>query len=521
MTHAKFSKRRLWLMVGLLWLIWFSRAHQIMALAVFVDESLHILRAQMVFDFNDATASILPGKLLLYYYLGIFDPQDVGGAWLSRQAISLLAPLGAILSFALARQLFHRWSIGVLAVILYAVSPFMLFFERMALSDTFTMIFGLSLAHVALRLARQPNRFTGIITGLLFGFAMLAKLIALPWIILPFLALRLWGKKRWRELWNKAVVIGIAAALPLLPSAVYVVYQEAAQVENKQEVVTTTLYVPEAQNRVEQISHNVEVYTEAVWTMLTPPLFLLIFGLSIWQLYKRPKETVYLLSITFSVWGFIVLTSAQPSTRYLVLGIPPLLVIGAAGLIDLWQCSRSLVDNSARLAYEVMTPVAIAVTVIATVLGIRFMVIGWDNPTQLSLADRDIWEYYQNTATGYGLQEAAQDLPELAPLQSGDRTIRVAGFVGACHTLRLYLPADSTVEMTCPYFKWSIDQAPATLAEWEQRIKTDSMWYILADDRQPMDLFSLPFKWEEIATYERPHNGATIRLYRVSNRRVD
>ncbi|KAB2866277.1 MAG: hypothetical protein F9K46_02645, partial [Anaerolineae bacterium] len=300
MTH---SKHRLWLMVGLLWLLWFTRAHDIMALAVFVDESLHILRAQMVFDFNDATASILPGKLLLYYYLGLFVPQNVGGAWLSREAIALLALLGAALTFALARQLFHRWSISLLAVILYALSPFMLFFERMALSDTFTMIFGLSLAIVSLKLACQPTRKNSILVGLLFGLALLAKLIALPWILLPFLALRLWGQANVRQLRNKAVIIGIAAAVPLLPSAFYVVYQEAAQIENKQEVVTTTLFVPESQSRIEQISHNLDIYTEAVWTMLTPPLLFLILCLTFWQIRRQPKEIFYLLSITFSVWG--------------------------------------------------------------------------------------------------------------------------------------------------------------------------------------------------------------------------
>lgn len=509
MTH---SKHRLWLMVGLLWLLWFTRAHDIMALAVFVDESLHILRAQMVFDFNDATASILPGKLLLYYYLGLFDPQNVGGAWLSREAIALLALLGAALTFALARQLFHRWSISLLAAILYALSPFMLFFERMALSDTFAMIFGLSLAIVSLKLACQPNRKNSILVGLLFGLALLAKLIALPWILLPFLALRLWGQANVRQLWNKAVIIGIAAAVPMLPSAFYVVYQEAAQIENKQEVVTTNLFVPESQSRIEQISHNLDIYTEAVWTMLTPPLLFLILCLTFWQIRGRPKAIFYLLSITFLVWGFIVLTSAQPSTRYLVLGIPPLLIIGAVGLDDLWQKFRS----SPQIIYRVAAPAAILATLISGMLGIRFLFDGWNAPTELTLADRDIWEYFENTATGYGLREAAADLPNLSPLHSEDSTIRVAGFVGACHTLRLYLPADSNVKLTCPYFKWSIEQAPATLAEWEQRIKTDGTWYILADDRQPMDLFGLPFTWEELAVYKRPYDGVTVRLYRVS-----
>jgi 4-amino-4-deoxy-L-arabinose transferase-like glycosyltransferase len=519
------AKRRLWLMVGLLWLLWFSRAHQIMELAVFVDESLHILRAQLVFEFKDATASILPGKLLLYYYLGSFDPQNVGGAWLSRQAIALLAPLGAALTFALSRQLFHRWQVGFIAVVLYALSPFMLFFERMALSDTLAMIFGLALAIFSIKLAHVPTRKNAVFTGLLLGFAVLAKLIALPFAILPILALYLWGKLGWKQIIQRGTVIAFAASIPLLPSAIYVVYQEAAQVENKQEVVTTTLFVPETQSRLGQITHNLDIYLEAAWTMLTPPLFLLILCFIFWQLRVRFKETLYLLSITGSVWAFIVLTSAQPSTRYLVLGVPPLLIIGAIGIDDALQNLRQKFGNIILHPAKNVPTVAIAGIAIFILLGgalsVRFLSQSWTDPTDLALSERDTWEYFQNTATGYGLREAANDLSSLPPLNPADgETIHVAGFVGACHTLRLYLPENSRVEMSCPYFRWSPDQAAATLAEWEQRIRQDGAWYVLADDSQPMDVLNLPFKWEELAVYERPHNGVTVRLYRVNFFRV-
>lgn len=342
-----------------------------------------------------------------------------------------LCPCPPIISSLVNRPTRH-YPVHLFAV--YAV------FERMALSDTLTMIFGLSLALASLRLTRHPTRTNTIGVGLLFGLALLAKLIALPWIILPFLALRLWGHANLRQLWNKALVIGVAAAVPLLPSAIYVVYQEAAQVENKQEVVTTALFVPESQSRLEQISHNLDIYIEAVWTMLTPPMLLLILCLTFWQIRKQPKEIFYLLCITFSVWGFIVLASAQPSTRYLVLGIPPLLIIAAVGLADLWR----MVQSSPTMIYRIAMPIAVAAALITVVLGIRFLSNSWDDPTRLTLADRDIWEYFENTATGYGLREASADLPDLAPLQVGNSTIRVAGFVGACHTLRLYLPADST-----------------------------------------------------------------------------
>src|SRR5688572_30520003 len=129
--------RRWLLVVFSLWVVWAIRAHDILKMPAFVDESLHILRAQVVYEFTDPRASLMPAKLLTYYYLGLFDPQDHNGLWLSRQAIALLAPISAALCFALVKTFTRSFALSLLVIWLYAVAPFFVFFERLALSDPF------------------------------------------------------------------------------------------------------------------------------------------------------------------------------------------------------------------------------------------------------------------------------------------------------------------------------------------------------------------------------------------------
>ncbi|NDJ84570.1 MAG: hypothetical protein GYB66_01665, partial [Chloroflexi bacterium] len=514
------NRRRLWLAVLVLWGLWAIRAHDILALAIFVDESLHIMRAQVVYEFSDAKASILPAKLLLYYYLGLFNLQDVGGAWVARQAVALLAPLGAALSFALARQLFRRWQAGILAMAIYGLMPFMIFFERMALADSFAMIFGLVLAIVSVRLARRPSARQARIVGFWMGAALLAKLTTLPWAILPLLAAGLFGQWSRRDYWRHGVTVAVVAGALLLPSAAYMLYQEFQPPENKVESVEQDLFVVEDTSRLVQIRDNIETYAEAVRALFSAPFLVLILVLGGWQMFRMPREGGYLLAFTLTIWIFVVLTAARPSTRYLVLGVPGLLILAAGGLDRLGQllgASRLTVSKDRR---GIIQAVAIATTLLLLLWGgysLRFALTAWADPVDLPLAERDIWEYYENSASGYALRAAAQDLPDLSRYEdhpSGD-PIPVAGFVGACHVMRLYLPADSGVGLHCPYFRWSPEAADATLAEWEARINQDGVWYVLADVEQPMDVLSLPLRWEELAFYPRPYDGIDVRLYRV------
>lgn len=511
------NKTRFWLMVLLLWVIWVVRAYNIMAMPIFVDESLHIIRAQVVYDFTDAKASILPAKLLLYYYLGLFDPQDVGGAWLSRQAIALLAPLSAALTALLAQRLFKDWRAGMLALVIYAVLPFLVFFDRMAFADPFAMLFGIALAILSLNLAQNPSNRHALFVGLMLGTAMLAKLTAAPWMLLPPFAAFLFGGWAWPQYLRYGSIVAAIVVAMFIPSATYMAYQELNPPENKVESVEQDLFTPAERDRVEQITYNIETYVASAYTMFTPPILLLLFLLGALQFTQTPRPILYLLAFGVLVWLPITLTAARPSTRYLVAGVPGFILMLTAGFSTLLQFSLQSDGKPKQLA-RAMLGGAIALLLVGGVQSTQFVLNAWHDPENLTLAERDIWEYYQQNAAGYPLMTAAADIIELDQFPdhaSGD-AIPVAGFVGACHAMRLYLPADSAVGLHCPYYEWSPEAADATLAGWEARVIEEGTWYFLADVEQTMDVFGLNLTYEEIRTYARPHDGIPVKLLKVS-----
>ncbi len=512
------NKTRFWVMVLLLWGIWFVRAYNIMAMPIFVDESLHIIRAQVVYDFTDAKASILPAKLLLYYYLGLFDPQDVGGAWLSRQAVALLAPLSAALTALLAQKLFKSWRVGMLALVIYAVLPFFVFFDRMAFADPFAMLFGIALAILSLNLARRPSRRNALYVGAMLGTAMLAKLTAAPWLLLPPLAAWFFGGWNRQQYLRYGSIVAAVVALMFVPSAAYMVYQEINPPENKVESVEQDLFTPAERDRIEQITYNLETYIESTYTMFTTPLLGLLVVLGIWQFTRTPRAVLYLLAFGLLVWVPITITAARPSTRYLVAGVPGFLLILSAGFNAL-----ILLANRARGTTKQIVRFAVGMAALVVLLGLlegaEFVQHAWNEPQNLALAERDIWEYYQQSAAGYPLAQAADDITQLEPMpgHASGNSIPMAGFVGACHAMRLYFPASADVGLHCPYYEWSPDEDDATLAAWEDRVRNDGTWYFLTDtEEQPMNVYTLNLDVEVIATYQRPHDGIPVQLLKVS-----
>lgn len=516
-SSAATNRASLWLLVGLLWGLWAIRAHNILAMPIFVDESLHMIRAQLAYDFTDAKASFLLAKLLLYYYLGLFSPEDVGGAWVSRQAIALLAPLSAALSYRFAIMLFKRRSVGFIALGLGSLLPFYIFFDRMALADPFALIFGVIAAMLAYRLAKQPSNRLAIFTGIALGLAMLAKLTAAPLILLPPLAAYLFGGWRWEQYiqygWRVALVIGLL----LLPSLTYMAYQEINPPDSKVEAVEQDLFVSAERERVDQLIYNVETYVDATQALFTLPLLVLIILLASWQSIRTPKEAAYLMALTLLIWIPITIAAARPSARYLVNGVPGILILAAAGLDSLWRTlsARPLQSSIGSLILRGGIGMVLA---ISAILGVTFATNAWNDPTELALSEREIWEYYQNTAAGYPLQEVADDvqkLPHIDDHPSG-QPIPIAGFVGSCHAMRWYLPEESGIALECPYWQWKPEEAEAILQSWEDRVVADGVWYFLADAEQPMDIHSLNLDFEVIEVYERPHNGITVTLLRVS-----
>lgn len=489
-------------------LLFALRVHRPLALPIFVDESLHILRGRVVWQFSDLGESLNPKKLLFYYWIGLFGLNAPEAAWLARAATALWAPLGGALTYALARRLFTPGA-GLLALALYALAPPLVFFERLALADAFTASIGVALAIAALRLARRPSAGRGLIAGGLLGAAALAKLIALPLGGLIPLAIALFAPGGWRDMFTPRfrrplIAVALGVVLALAPVLGYLLAQ-AVGLAPVRVVVEEGLY--STGDRAAQIADNAEQAARALITLLSPGLVilagLLIVALGRW----RPRAGLFLLAGALLPWSGVVLIAGQLSTRYLVLGAPFLLVIVAGGMIELMRRERPAGRVAAGAAW-------IALGLWALLFAGPFARQAMTDPAALDLPPRDRWEYVTNTSSGYALRDLARDLPDLPP--GADGRIAVIGWLPNCHSLPLYWTAPNAVALDCPLFRWDASAQDAMTAHLIGLVERESPLYMAVERLSVYDLERLPFTWALLREYTRPHDGVTVRLYRAA-----
>ncbi len=501
---ASRSAAHLLAVAGLLALLFALRVHRPLEMPIFVDESLHILRGRVVWQFSDLGESLNPKKLLFYYWIGLFGLNAPEAAWLARAATALWAPLGGALTYALARRLFAPGA-GLLALALYALAPPLVFFERLALADAFTASIGVALAIAALRLASRPTLGRGLIAGALLGAAALAKLIALPLGALIPLAIALRQPDRGRAVLaprfrRPLIAVGLGCFLVLAPVLAYLLAQAAGWAPVRV-VVEEELY--SSGDRAAQIAGNIEQAARALITLLSPGWIALAGLLAVALARWRPRALAYLAAGALLPWIGVVLIAGQLSTRYLVLGVPFLLVIVAGGVIELTGRARP----AAWAAW-------IALGLWALAFAGPFARQAMTDPAALDLPARDRWEYVTNTSSGYALRDLARDLPDLPP--GADGRIAVIGWLPACHTLPLYWTAPNAVALDCPLFRWDPSAQDAMTARLIGLAEREPVLYMAVERLSVYDLDRLPFTWTLLREYARPHDGAPVRLYRVA-----
>ena len=66
------------LIVGLLLLHFYLRTHHILNLPAYIDEGFHVKRASWVWDFKTNPGHFAHGKVLLYFWLGLFESPPPG-----------------------------------------------------------------------------------------------------------------------------------------------------------------------------------------------------------------------------------------------------------------------------------------------------------------------------------------------------------------------------------------------------------------------------------------------------------
>lgn len=523
LTLTRQSRLSLAAVVALLLIVFAVRAHNALAMPIFNDESLHIGRAQIVWTFDSPATSFTAGKLLGYYWLGAFGFDRLDALHGGRLVFALAVLLGAAATYRVGRALFG-YAVGLLALLFYAIAPYLVFYERMILADQLAAAFGMLAVWAGIRLARRPTRRAGLLSGLFVTLAVLAKLTAIPFALVSLAAIWTLGEREpvaptgspWRDRLARIVpprywpALGAAYAFNFITGLPFILFPIFREVQQEPVlVVGTNLFVTSGFHRV--FVDNIRALADMLAGFFGAPAVIAGLIAAAWALVTARRRALYLMLCVLLPWSIILLLSPDPSNRYWLPGIPSLLVLVAAGL---WRGADAFAQRVGRV--PAWAGLALLVGVWAVMIALPFVWHAWIDPLALRVPEHDRWEYYTNFSSGYGWTDAIDALHDLPRSTTSGRVPVVSTIVG-CHALPLVLPDDSAIDYRCPFFGWQGEHLDNVIADLEDFLATESVTYLLAEPDSPfVDLERIPLRLERLARFERPFGGVAVEIYRVS-----
>jgi len=226
-------------------------------------------------------------------------------------------------------QLAMGWGVRAgapLAAVLYALCPFTLFYNRMALLDGLLAACGGGALYFALRLARDARGRDAFALGLCLGAAMLTKIFAVDMLLLPLLAVVAARPAQRRAVRRLALV---AAALGLAPLAALLLTPQGGGL-----LSATHAHAHAAGSVVATVGQQLTTWGSALWLYLTPPVLLLAL-LGLWSIRRQRAALV------IGPWALlgglppVLVPGAFLAPRYFLYSAVPILVLAAYGLVAL------------------------------------------------------------------------------------------------------------------------------------------------------------------------------------------
>lgn len=155
----------------------FLRLYNLNIFPVFADEAIYVRWAQVMRA--EATLRFLPlsdGKQPLYMWLVIPFLKVISDPLIAGRVTSVFAGMGTLVGiFLVTNYLFKSKKAGLIASLIYAISPFSMFFDRMALADSMLSMFGVWTFFLGILTAKTLRLDFAMLTGFALGGALLTK----------------------------------------------------------------------------------------------------------------------------------------------------------------------------------------------------------------------------------------------------------------------------------------------------------------------------------------------------------
>jgi 4-amino-4-deoxy-L-arabinose transferase-like glycosyltransferase len=384
---------------------------------VFADEAIYIRWAQVMKA--EETLRFLPlsdGKEPLFMWVAIAFLKFIRDPLVAGRIVSILSGFGTMIGVSLLSYLlFKNKKVALAAALIYAVSPFSFFFDRMALVDSMLTMFGVWTFVFAYLSFTEERLDYAMIAGFTLGGAWLTKSPALFFaIMLPTL---------WLFIKSPKTLIKVIPLTLVTLIIGYGMFNVLRLGPNFELIASRNLdYVYPLNHFLVSPLDPLKPFLIASWQWLTTmgPWSLLILALigCVINFKKHWKELTILL-----IWflGPIIVQSEFAkvlTARYILFSVPFLVIISASVFLEK---RRNLVK--------------ILVVILAFFIG-QSLIFDYqllENPQKANLPRSERSGYLEEWTSGYGIKETSVYLRNLQ--NSNPRVKIVAGTEGYFGTL--------------------------------------------------------------------------------------
>jgi len=403
-------------------LFFLLRLYGLTIIPVFADEAIYIRWAQVMRA--EPTLRFLPlfdGKQPLFMWLVIPFLKLISDPLVAGRMVSVFGGLGTLVGiFLLTLSLIRKASVALIAALLYAIVPFAVFFDRMALADSLLSCFGVWILYSGVLLVQYQRLDFAMITGMVLGGAFLTKSPAQFFAVLLPTAylLRISFSKKIKQICLISLIkqvalwlviyffaFGIFNILRLGPNFQMIALRNKDYVFPLNHILT---------NPFDPFQFHLKEIWEWLGALLSWPIFLISFFGILIGFRKYRRETVLLL-----VWLLIpLLVQAEYAkvftARYIFFSVPLVLVFSAIGLFAIYEfLSRRVVHHI--LIYDALMSVLLLGTFAVGALKLDYQFLA--NPQAAPLPRRERSGYLEEWTSGYGIKEVANYLREKSKSQ--------------------------------------------------------------------------------------------------------
>jgi hypothetical protein len=389
-------------------------------LPVFVDEAIYIRWAQVMK--SEPTLRFLPlqdGKQPLFMWAMIPVFKVIKDPVIAGRVLSVFAGFGSLLGLtALSYLLFSSIRASLLTALLYAITPYTVFFDRLALVDSLLAMFGIWSLVVGFLYVKKPRADLAMVLGGILGLSLLTKSPAVFFYIWqPIIAIFFFKRSKSKTIFK--LLAGWALAF-IISQAIYNILRLGPNFHmvgsRNQDYLFSFSQV--LQHPLNPLVGNFKSTVSWVTTLFTLPLAITIPFAFIKK--KSTRSSLFILFVSLVPLMGQALIAKVYTPRYLLYAAIPLLLLVAQGLLAASQEIRLKLPKLKNVFPIILLSFAF-------ITSVRYVL----TPDKVSMPSRMRNGYLEEWTAGWGQKDFASHLVNLS---SQGKTI-VVGAEGYFGTL--------------------------------------------------------------------------------------